>query len=78
MKTAISIPAPLFEAAERLAKSLRIPRSRLYARALERYVSEAQERNVTAILNQVYAREASELDSVLTALQTVSIPHESW
>ena len=40
-----------FQAAERLAKRLRIPRSRLYARAIERYVSEAQERDVTALLS---------------------------
>lgn len=46
--------------------------------ALERYVAEAQERNVTAMLNHVYAHEASELDSALAALQAVSIPHERW
>ena len=78
MKTAISIPAPLFRRAERLAKSLRIPRSQLYARALERYVAEAQERNMTAMLNEVYAHEASALDSALAALQAVSIPPERW
>ncbi len=78
MKTAVSIPDPLFEAAERLAKRLRIPRSQLYARAIERYLSEAQERGVTARLNQVYAEETSELAPVLAALQWMSIPHEPW
>ena len=38
MKTAISIPDPLFKEAERLTKRLRIPRSQLYARALEDYI----------------------------------------
>jgi mRNA-degrading endonuclease toxin of MazEF toxin-antitoxin module len=33
VKTAISIPDPLFDAAERLAKRLRIARSQLYCRA---------------------------------------------
>ncbi len=78
MKTAVSIPGPVFQAAERLAKRLGIPRSRLYSRAIERYVSEAQERDVTALLDQVYAKEAVELDSALAALQWASIPRESW
>ena len=78
MKTAVSIPGPVFQAAERLAKRLRIPRSRLYARAIERYVSEAQERDVTALLNQVYAEEEGKLDSALAMLQWASIPRERW
>jgi len=78
MKTAISIPDPLFHAADRLAKRLGIPRSRLYSRAIERYVSEAEKRDVTARLNQVYAHEKSELDSGLAALQSASIAPEEW
>ena len=78
MKTAVSIPGPVFQAAERLAKRLRIPRSRLYARAIERYVSEAQERDVTALLNQVYAEEEGKLDSALAMLQWASISRERW
>jgi len=68
----------VFQAAERLAKTLGIPRSRLYSRAIERYVSEAQERDVTALLNQVYAEEQGEIDSALAALQWASIPREPW
>jgi metal-responsive CopG/Arc/MetJ family transcriptional regulator len=78
VKTAVSIPGPLFQAAERLAKRLGMPRSRLYSRALEHYVAEAEERNVTALLNDVYAHETAELDSAMAALQSVSIPRERW
>jgi metal-responsive CopG/Arc/MetJ family transcriptional regulator len=78
VKTAISIPDPLFQSAERLAKRLRIPRSRLYSEAIERYVAEAQERDVTGLLNQVYADETAELDPVLAALQSASITRDKW
>ena len=78
MKTAISIPGPVFQAAERLAKRLGIPRSRLYARAVERYVAEAQGRDVTGLLNEIYAGETAELDPVLAALQSASIPRDPW
>ena len=78
MKTAVSIPRPLFEAADRLADSLGIPRSQLYARAIERYVAEVQEQNITAQFNKVYADEKVELDPVLAFLQWASIPRERW
>ena len=78
VKTAVSIPGPLFQAAERLAKRLGIPRSRLYSRAIERYVAETQERDVTALLNEIYADETAELDPALAALQSASIPRDPW
>ena len=78
MKTAVSIPEPVFLAAERLAKRLRIPRSRLYSRALERYVSEAGQSEVTARLNQVHAEDRFDLDPVLAALQLASLPRKRW
>ena len=78
MKTTISIPDPLFKAADRLAKRLGIPRSRLYSRAIERYVCETGECDVTVLLNKVYEHEPSELDPVLEALQSMAIPREQW
>ncbi len=78
MKTAVSIPDPLFEAAERLAKRLGMPRSRLYSQAIERYVWQAQRRDVTAQLNEVYSTEAANLDRALAAMQWASIPREPW
>jgi hypothetical protein len=57
---------------------LRIPRSRLYARAIERFVAETQERDVTALLNQVYAEEIAALDPALDALQSLSISPDHW
>ena len=78
MKTAVSIPTPVFQAAERLAKSLGIPRSRLYSRAIERYVSEVQQQDITAQLNRVYADEKVELDPMLAMLQWTSVLRDSW
>ena len=78
MKTAVLIPDFVFQAAERLAKSLGIPRSPLYSRAIERYVSEAQQRDITARLNQVYAVEEDELDPALAVLQWASVLRGSW
>ena len=54
MKVAISVPDPLFRQAESAARRLRIPRSQLYARALEAYLSRQHRSGVTDRLNAVY------------------------
>jgi len=55
-KVAVSIPDPVFQAADRAAKRMRIPRSRLYARALEAFVGSESDTEVTARLDEVYAK----------------------
>ncbi|WP_000844759.1 ribbon-helix-helix domain-containing protein, partial [Leptospira interrogans] len=47
MKTAISIPDELFRAAEKIAKKLGIPRSQLFAKALEEFIQSHSKESVT-------------------------------
>jgi metal-responsive CopG/Arc/MetJ family transcriptional regulator len=52
MKTAVSIPDPIFQAAERVARRRGIRRSQLYAEALQRLVSdESLDEDLTAQVN---------------------------
>lgn len=81
MKVAISLPDPVFRAAEILAASLRKSRSQLYAEALASYVSAHSAHNVTQRLNQVYANEPSKLDPAWLKAQTRSLRilnREAW
>jgi metal-responsive CopG/Arc/MetJ family transcriptional regulator len=78
MKTAISIPDPLFREAERLTKRLRIPRSQLYARALEEYVQRQRSKGIKQALDAVYRGEGSELDSGLAAAAYHILSKEKW
>ncbi|MCB0212174.1 MAG: hypothetical protein KDJ52_22715 [Anaerolineae bacterium] len=78
MKTDISIPNLIFEAAKQLAQKLDMPLSELYTAALAAYVATYQSADVTIQLNEVYETEASELEPELTALQVSSIGDESW
>ena len=78
MKTAISIPDPLFDAAEDVADRLGVSRSQLYAKALAEYVAKHRDDQVTEALNRVYAKYSSTLDPVLAAMQSVSLPKEEW
>lgn len=78
MKTAISIPDPIFAAAERLAKQLGISRSELYASAVADFTRMHQGDQITAQLNLVYATEDSALDPILAQIQALSLPQEEW
>lgn len=80
MKTAISIPDPVFKAAERLSKRLGVSRSQLYAEAVGEYLREHGSLGVTESLDRVYAAEAesAQLDPLLQALQSRALPKEDW
>jgi hypothetical protein len=52
MKTAVSIPDPLFRDAERLAKRLQRSRSQLYADALREYVVRRSPDEIEAAMNR--------------------------
>jgi len=79
MKTAISIPDDLFEAADRVAKRLGLSRSELYQRAIAKYLESQSDAAITAQLNTVYsAEDADRVDPVLDAIQWGSIAREEW
>jgi antitoxin MazE6 len=80
MKTAISIPDPVFEAADELARHLGKSRSQLYAEAVAKYVEQHKTEDVTERLNKILDAEpeADKLDPVLEALQWRSLPKEEW
>ena len=59
MKTAISIPDPIFDAAENLAERLGMSRSHLYTTAVKLYVDAYDDEAVTQALNGVYPEAAS-------------------
>ncbi len=78
MKTAISIPDPVFEAAEELAKKLGVSRSELYTKAVESFVRGLRDEHITEALNRVYATEPSELDPALARAQSAAVGREEW
>jgi metal-responsive CopG/Arc/MetJ family transcriptional regulator len=80
MKTAVSLPDSLFEAADQLARQLGKSRSQLYAEALSAFLEKHRDHDITARLNAIYDTEPdlAELDPVLAALQFRSLQKEEW
>ena len=53
-------------------------RNELYAKAVSAFVAEHDEAQITDQLNQVYSKQPSTLDPVLSRMQAVSLPAEEW
>lgn len=78
MKTAISIPDPLFESAERFARLRGMSRSELYATAIRDYLREHRGEGITEKLDEVYETESGDLDPALSRMQAISLPKDVW
>lgn len=65
IKTGISLDAELFEAAERLARELRVSRSALYARALEELIERRRSAELLEQLNAAYGEPPDADDEAL-------------
>ena len=80
MKTAISIPDSLFQAAEELAERLGISRSQLYRRAVEEYLRARGHDIIRETLDAVYAGDSDGggLDPAIEYLQDASIEEDGW
>ena len=71
MKTAVSLPERLYKDAEKAAKSMGIPRSQLFAKALEEYISHHKRENVTEKLDETYKK--VNIDSRFSNIETASL-----
>ncbi|MBW0436034.1 MULTISPECIES: hypothetical protein [Leptospira] len=82
MKTAISIPDELFKTAEKTAKKLGIPRSQLFAKALEEFIQSHSKESITEKLNKVYSSKSKETKNNITDLSIESLrkslKNDSW
>jgi metal-responsive CopG/Arc/MetJ family transcriptional regulator len=73
MKTAISIPDPLFARAEDCARQMGVSRSQFFAKAVDDLVTSIERQAMIVKLTEFYSRETSQLDPVLHALQLESL-----
>jgi len=78
MKVAISVPDPVFQAAERFAKERGIPRSQLFSEALEHYLAQHGPEAITAQLDRVYDSDQSALDEPVIRAQSAILNDEAW
>jgi metal-responsive CopG/Arc/MetJ family transcriptional regulator len=78
MKTAISIPDQLFQAAEQYAKSHGVTRSNLYSHAVAQFLKKHSRDQITQKLNEVYSDQPTKINKTIYALQLSSLEKEEW
>jgi antitoxin MazE6 len=77
MKIAVSIPDPLYEAADQLARRRKMSRSQLYAAALERLLAAEDDSEITERLNAVYSSSSSAPMDERATRRVITV-RESW
>lgn len=79
MKIAISVPDPLFKAADSLARKLKVSRSHLYSEAVSAYLGAHGAEAIREQLDAVYSTQDSSVDPALFKLQLETLdPNETW
>ena len=78
MKTAISVPNDIFELSEKLAKKLKVSRSKIFAMGVKKLAEEHDDDDVTARLNEFYEKERAEIDPVIMKMAALSLPKDEW
>ena len=78
MKTAVSVPDDVFAKAERLAKRLKISRSKLYSRALSEYVARHAPEAITDALDRLSAELEGEPDRFVLAAGRRVLEQTEW
>ena len=78
MKVAVSIPDPLFEEGEKVSQRLRLPRSQLYARALQAFIRQHAGEEITAQMNAALERVGATRDPDWENLGLEVARREKW
>jgi hypothetical protein len=78
MKTAISVPNDVFELSEKLAKKLKVSRSKIFAMGVKKLAEEYDEEELVANINSVCEKVDTSVDPVLFEMAMLSLPKEEW
>lgn len=78
MKTAISIPDPVFQQAEVFARKRKMSRSELYTAALTTYLECHHITSITEKLNEVYSHVDATLEDGWLQAQVATLVQEDW
>ncbi len=78
MKTAISVSDDIFQLTEKLAKRLKVSRSKIFAMGVKKLAEEYDDDQVTAKLNEFYEKEKAEIDPVIMKMAALSLPKDEW
>jgi hypothetical protein len=78
MKTAISVSDDIFELSERLAKQLKVSRSKIFAMGVEKLGNELSKDELKAKINAVCEKTDTSVEPVIRKYQSREIVRDEW
>ncbi len=78
MKTAISVPDDVFQLSERLAKKLKVSRSKVFAMGVKKLAEEYDENDIIAKINAVCDEVDTSLNPAIKQYQSKRVGREKW
>ena len=78
MKTAISVPDDVFELSERLAKKLKVSRSRIFAMGVKKLAEEHDDEALINRINAVCDEVDTSLDPAIRQYQSRNLRVKKW
>ncbi len=78
MKTAVSLPDPLFQEAENLARTLRKSRSQLYREAIEEYLARHDPERITEQIDRLCVDAGDPSDPFVSAATARTLHDSEW
>lgn len=78
MKTAISVSDDVFELSEKLAKKLKVSRSKIFAMGVQKLAEEHDKEALKAKINEVCERVDTSLDPFWKQAQSRILTREEW
>jgi hypothetical protein len=78
MKTAISVSDEIFELSERLAKQLKVSRSKIFAMGIEKLGNEFSKNDLTTKINEVCEEVDTSVEPNIRKYQSRQIMRDEW
>ena len=78
MKTDISVPNDVFALSERLAKKLKVSRSKIFAMGVKKLGEEYDEEEIIASINRVCETVDTSVDPILFKMAMLSLSKDEW
>lgn len=78
MKTAISVPNPIFDEAERMARRMKRSRSELYSAALADYLARHTPDQVTEAMNRTLSALGNDVDQFIANTSRRTLERGEW
>ena len=78
MSNTISVSDEIFELSGKLAKKLKVSRSKILSMSIEKMAKESKDKEIIAKLNEFYKNERAEIDPVITKMAALSLPDDEW